>query len=424
MTKNKKELGQFLKKARGNISQVELSKKIGVSNKTISEYERGIFGTNDIPDKKTLYKIAAATDVKAIDMCALGGIEYDPMMAGQAIKEINAKLRIDEIDDSIVQAFDTLSELRGAATPILKVGIVTSNRIYEKFDRAISETICGLINYEWKCDIVTHDSSQSQIQSLFDVNNRCHVVMGIMESLPRISRGLKFIPYPGVEYRLNIICNEFAKQLDWIEIQTKLTDITVIVATNDIGHEYISALIGADSSNIFTVDKRTPTAMVSKFEELNALRPKQPVIICTGDDICSDILDLALSPTFLLTETDPKSASTLPMFRVGAYIRQHDQEWHELLNTAVKYATKFASVKLAEIYSDLLIELIPKKDPYSHKFSFGRICKISEPDNDVFIEAIKRTIIKKCPNRLFAREDYEKIANYVVAPAINEDKNA
>lgn len=58
-------LGENLKKIRTskNITQKELAEKLGVSVRTIQNYESG----NREPSIDTLYKVAAALDVKALD---------------------------------------------------------------------------------------------------------------------------------------------------------------------------------------------------------------------------------------------------------------------------------------------------------------------------------------------------------------------
>jgi transcriptional regulator with XRE-family HTH domain len=420
MAADYKRLAGLLRASRNDRPQAELATRAGVSNKTISEYERGKFGVKGTPDAGVLYRLAEALQVNPLDWFQAAALEYDAEAAAAAIREVNARRPSEgaAIGRSVSHVFQTLDELRTAITPTIRVGIVKSSPKYESFDLRLADLLCSLINPDWKCDITHLGSVDEQLAALSAAHHRCHLVMGIMETLPRTSRGLRFLPYPGIEYRLNVVCSNDHPGMTWTDIQEKIKDIDVIVSRHDVGHEFIVALAGSDAPNIVITRERSIEEFVEVFDHRSKTGDGRPIILCTGEDLCYEFIRRSGDTNrYLLTSTDSTAVRTLPKFRVGCYVRQDDVEWFELLQISISYAMRFATVKLADIYSDLLAQTVPIDNPSTHAYCFGRLCNLSNYQAQEFLNQLSRLTPVKLSKRIFPQSMHAAIVSHAISEA-------
>src|SRR4051794_233235 len=87
------ELGRVLRGLRGQMSQVRFAARLGVSNKTVSRYERGLFEDNGQPRASVLFRWAYAARAEPAEILNLAGLEYSEDDAASA----RATLRSSEV---------------------------------------------------------------------------------------------------------------------------------------------------------------------------------------------------------------------------------------------------------------------------------------------------------------------------------------
>lgn len=416
------ELARAIKQGRGTRSQTEVASLAGVSNKTVSEYERGKFGTTGRPQPDVVAKLALALGANPADWFRMAGLEFRSEHISQAAREVAARQQGAEGLSARRQPYlNTVEELRTSRAPHVRIGIQQSNDTYQGFDRGIIETLCGLINHRWTSEITYQETVTEQIDALFTPVNRSHVAVGIIETLSRSSMGITFIPYPGIEYGLNAVCVRDRQAVSWQDLQEGARDIIAVTIRNEAGDEYLRSVCGYDSGALIPITERNPELVRKAFEEACAQHPSRPVIVCATEEFCYEVIQSALAkPWMLLTDLDASAHHAIPKYRVGCAVRYEDREWCDLLNLALKYAFHYAPVRLANLYADLLAPLVPRDNPTSHKFTFGRLAPIRFEGAEEFISQLRRVLPERLKQRkVFASRDYTGIIEHIVGGALD-----
>ena len=140
--------------------------------------------------------------------------------------------------------------------PVVRISI-SERDSYASFDREHIELLCSLINHRWTCDFHPSRTLGERIETLYASENRCHVAVGVLETLGRISGGLRFIPYPGLEYRINAIWDAGQHvEISWNDVRLRKKDVMAVTIRDEAADEYLRGVCGYDesSNNIFSLE--------------------------------------------------------------------------------------------------------------------------------------------------------------------------
>ena len=111
----------------------------------------------------------------------------------------------------------------------------------------------------------------------------------------------------------------------------------------------------------------------------------------------------------------------LPCYRPGIVVRFDDKAWAFILERAQEAAIKSAPDRMALLYAEMLVGLIPLDRPFNHGYSFGRLHRLGPRElTKDFVLCLRRELMARFPDRAFRKEDYEQIAAYVLENAAPE----
>jgi hypothetical protein len=203
-----------------------------------------------------------------------------------------------------------------------------------------------------------------------------------------------------------------------VDIQDRAKDIIAITIANEAGDEYLRSVCGYDSGALIPVERRNVDAVREVYLETCKRYETRPVVVCATEEFCFHLIHSSPSEDWtLITEIHKESVTLVPKYRVGCAVRFDDQEWYQLLQNAMQYAFRYAPVRLAHLYADLLTPLIPLNNPTTHDYSFGRLAAINIPNTSEFFAQLRRIMPEKLRHRAFRDEDFEAIIDHVLENA-------
>lgn len=114
---------------KNNLNQSELAKKIGVSNTSISEYERGKVNI----DADTLFQIAAALNVKVDDLFPARKVETAPIDLMNEFRNVNIDIEHLALFKKMFEKTSSMSEEeRAKYLETLKLTMEFHDRLHGK----------------------------------------------------------------------------------------------------------------------------------------------------------------------------------------------------------------------------------------------------------------------------------------------------
>lgn len=396
------------------VSQAELAERAGISNKTISDYERGKFGPTKRPRPETVMRLAIALDHDPKEWLRTAGLSFDSSDLTRATASVTAK----STGPSSHQ-FDTLEELRTQRYPIVRVSSHQAP-IFREFDRDHIRLLVKLINNSWDCTFIEQDSVVDQIAHLRSGQPRSHLAVGLIDTLARRAEGLRFILYGGLNSTISALMSSTKTAVNWSLIRRRSPDVLAVTINGEMGDSYLRVVLGYDeqSGNIVSTDIPDVRGLAAFYSDQVERHPQRLVIFCASDFRCYSLIrdgGLRWRPR-LVGQSDPVLDDPLPVFENGLVVVTEDRDFGDLLTEAARQALLNAPTRLAEIYAQLLAKLIPLEQPVGHEFAFARLFP-SQSMTPLFIRELRAKLLTELKNRNFETAQNEAIVDYALAEA-------
>ncbi|WP_219468293.1 helix-turn-helix domain-containing protein [Nonomuraea rhizosphaerae] len=405
------------RKSRG-ISQAGMAELSGVSNKTISEYERGMFGPTGMPKADILMRLALAIEEEPRNWLALAAMRMEPDDLTRAVAIVQSRSNAGALADARVHALD---EIRSMRRPAVRISC-HHTETFGNFDRAHASLLVKLIDGRWECNFIEIESVADQIELLRADRQRCHFAVGLIDSLARKARGLRFVPYGGLNSTVAAIALSEGPYVDWTHIRRRSPDVLALTIRGEMGDSYLRAALGygEDSGNIISTDLTGLRELSGWFVQEARRSAQKQVVFCASDYRCHLLLRNGGLPgtPFVVMPRAGSQEEPLPTYANGMMVLNTETDFGDLLEAAVKEAFINAPSRLAEIYSELLARLIPLDQPVGHPFVFARLYPFASM-TPMFLSQLRDQLFVALENRNFASAQHAAIVDYALQPATN-----
>jgi transcriptional regulator with XRE-family HTH domain len=414
-----KEFGEFLRDCRrsASLSQAELAKLCGMSNKTISEYEAGADSLT--PQADAVVRLALALKREPKEWLIKAGLVYDE----REVEQARGKFIRHESRKERYSIPDTLAELRTVQRPTVRaIYIAEPGRSH--FSEDHFTLISNIMDRRWKCQLREARSFGEMTDALITtqgLQDHCHVALNALQTLGRTGKNLQFIPYPGLKRKLNgIILKRGLTKVTWKDLRDKTKSIYAVTIQGEAGDEYLKSICGynVNEGDIISVEKFDLRRLTNQLDQALQQVSGRPIVLCAAENICHRLLLNYLDHRFqlLADPADEEQNHMLPEFRLGMYVRAEDRGWGAHLLEAQEVAFRLAPERMAAFYARHLSVSVPLNSPFNHGFSFARLaCEQKDYFSEYFIAELERRLEADIDEvTSFAKKDYGAVIGYIM----------
>lgn len=347
-------LAELLRKLRGSLSQVALASELRVSNKTVSQYERAIFGPKG-PSKLTLLKWCHATGGSAQQVMELAGVSYSAIEESEAAARMGGAFAR-SMGAPLGAANNSLTELRTSPVPVVRAALVDESG-YSDFDRRHLSLVVSLIDASWGIRYYRCRSYEEAVDAVLDPAG-CHVGVGLLDTIERAAAGLAVVPYPGL--RTGLAAVRIGVSLGgphtWSQLLAAPSDVLCVSIRGEAGDNFLRAVAGYSefAGNLITVESYESDELEQAvLDASSSAGSSRSVVFCGIEDRCARLVANGRVDWRWLRDGEPPEVQA-PWFSSGVGTANSDASWREVLRKAQSFAFDYAPHLMAEFYRPIL----------------------------------------------------------------------
>jgi transcriptional regulator with XRE-family HTH domain len=393
-------------------TQAQVAARAELSAKTISNYERN---PPDRPEPTTLAKLVRALGADAEEVARLADLPRASLRGAS-----NTRFPRDPVLDDIEKGTSW-------GRPERVVGALPEHGKFNEFFQSLFALLVNLISYQWEPYVTTYESVSEWLDSLSAPERRSHLLLGPFEVPGRLLADFAFVPYPGVQSRIDGLQHRAsAVPVTWEDVEQwpeknassfgvfGARRVRVVTSDRDAADSYARGVMRyrIEGEQIVSIQQFRKDEFVRAFEaefEKSLIEPESTraaVVLLTDEFLALSIrrdnpgrfesVGSRTRPDHL--ERDAKSLSLLrarlPRFRVGMGVHKDASHWADLVSTCQQLMLRTALWRLTDLYATTAITLMPLlEEECEHLRVFFFETLVQEPESSFFVSRVFKKLL-------------------------------